>query len=100
MTIGAWIGSGVGIVGLFITIAKLIVNNTQSNTRLACAVENLAKVTDENCRINSREHDAIRSESAKEHGEIWGALDKHTDELAGHETRLQLIERKPKRGKT
>ena len=97
MTIGAWIGAGVGIVGLFITIAKLIVNNTQSNTRLACAVENLAKVTDENCRINSREHDAIRSESAKDHGEIWGTLDKHTDELAAHATRIAIIESKPTR---
>ena len=88
MTIGAWIGAGVGLVGLFITIAKLIVNNTQSNTRLACAVENLAKVTDDNCKLNTREH-----------GEIWDKLDGHGDKLADHETRIKVIESTPPRRK-
>lgn len=97
MTIGAWIGAAVGIVTLFITVAKLIVNNTQSNTRLACAVENLAKATEDNCKTNTREHEAIRSEKEKEHGEIWGTLDKHTDELADHATRIAIIESKPPR---
>lgn len=97
MTIGAWIGASVALATLFITIAKLIVNNTQSNTRLACAVENLAKATEDNCKTNSREHEAIRSENEKDHGEIWGTLDKHTDELAAHATRIAIIESKPTR---
>lgn len=66
MTIGAWIGLGIGIITLCITIITLIVNNTRSNTRLACAVENLAKVTDDNCKANIKEHD-----------DIWGTLDEH-----------------------
>lgn len=97
MTIGAWIGAGVGLVGLFITIAKLIVTNTASNTRLACAVENLARVTDENCKINTREHEAMRSENQREHEDLWGKVDEHGGKLADHETRIQIIERTPKR---
>ena len=88
MTVGAWIGAGVGLVGLFITIAKLIVNNTQSNTRLACAVENLAKVTDDNCKMNMREH-----------GEIWGTLDEHGKELAAHKEEIGILKDRAARGK-
>lgn len=89
MTIGAWIGVGVGVAGLFITIATLIVNNTKANTRLACAVENLAKVTDDNCKVNTREH-----------GEIWETLDEHGKAIAQNKEDIGILKdrstRKPR----
>ena len=89
MEIGAWIGAGVGVAGLFITIAKLIVNNTKANTRLACAVENLAKVTDDNCKVNTREH-----------GEIWETLDEHGKAISKHSEDIGILKDRSTRKKT
>ena len=89
MTIGAWIGVIVGVASFFTTVIMLIVNNTKSNTRLACAVENLAKVTDDNCKVNTREH-----------GEIWETLDEHGKAIAQNKEDIGILKdrstRKPR----
>lgn len=88
MTIGAWVGMVIGIATIFITIVTLIVNNTRSNTRLACAVENLAKVTDDNCKINMREH-----------GEIWDTLDEHGKAISRHSEDIGILKDRSTRKK-
>ena len=89
MTIGAWVGMVIGVATILITIVTLIVNNTKANTRLACAVENLAKVTDDNCKVNTREH-----------GEIWETLDEHGKAIAQNKEDIGILKdrstRKPR----
>lgn len=89
MTTAQLIGIIVPIIGLLITIITLIAKSTAATTRLTCAVENLAKVTDDNCKSNERDHN-----------DLWGKIDDHDEKLSDHATRIGILENKPPRKRT
>lgn len=85
MTIGAWIGAGVSLASLFIALITLIVKLTNTLTKLGDSIDSLSdKVTDINC------------ENKKQHDDLFGIAREHGKQLGDHETRIQLIEQKPK----
>lgn len=88
MTIGQWIGAGVALASLFITLITFLVKLTNTLTKLGGSIDSLSeKVTDINCENN------------KQHDNLFGIAREHGDKLADHETRISIIESKPPRTK-
>lgn len=93
MTIGAWIGVGVSLLTLFITVSTILVKVTSkfttSVTELNVTMKGLGeKITDINC------------ENKKQHDNLFGEIRDHADKIADHETRISVIESKPPRKRT
>lgn len=89
MTIGAWVGMGVALFSLLITLVTLLVKLTSTLTKLSGSIDSLSdKVTDINCE-NKRQHD-----------DLFGATREHGKMIADHETRISVIESKPPRKRT
>ena len=85
MTTAEW-GILLAALGFMVTIVTLIVRLTSTLTRVDVTLQNLNdKITDINCE-NKRQHDEFSS-VAREQGE----------KLADHETRIAVIENKPRR---
>ena len=88
MTIGAWIGSGVALASLLITLITFLVKLTNTLTKLGDSIDSLGeKVTDINC------------ENKHQHDNLFGITREHGVTLADHETRISIIESKPRRTK-
>ena len=92
MTIGAWVGVGVSLMTLFITVSTILVKVTSkfttSVTELNVTMKGLGeKITNINC------------ENKKQHDNLFGIAREHGDKLADHEARISIIESKPPRTK-
>ena len=88
MTTAEW-GVLIGAIGLIVTLITMIVRLTNTLTKLTVTIDGLSeKVTDINC------------ENKKQHDDLFGIAREHGEKLGDHETRIQLIEQKPKRGRT
>ena len=88
MTTAEW-GILIGGLGFLVTIITLIVRLTSTLTRVDVTMKNLnEKITDINC------------ENQKQHDHLFGISDKHEETLNDHETRIQLIEKYPRRKAT
>ena len=89
MTIGAWIGAGVGLATLLITLITVAIKLSASFTKLDTTMQSLGeKISDINC------------ENKKQHDNLFGITREHAEKIADHETRISVIESKPPRKRT
>jgi len=85
MTTAQW-GILIASCGLAVTLIGVIVRLASSITKLDTTMGLFAKMLDK-----------FEQENKCEHTEMRGKLEEHGGLIAGHETRLRLIEDKPKR---
>ena len=85
MSTAEW-GIAISALGLFVVLVTQLVKLTNTLTKLTVTMDGInEKITDINC------------ENKKEHDELWEESREHGKAINDHETRIRLIEEKPKR---
>lgn len=95
--LGRLIEALVVIVGLFFTIVKPLMKNTEAMTNLNATMNQLSERISEN-KQDLKEHEQdfeeykekVRTSQKRQ----WDAIDSHGEKLIDHEHRLQLVEKK------
>lgn len=77
----------VTLVGLGAAVVKPLINLNSTITRLTEVV-----------RAMEKDFSELADKNGESHDRMWDRLEEHDDMLAGHETRLTLVESKAKAG--
>ena len=86
MTIGAWVGMGLGLLTFMVTIVTIAVKLSASFTELNTTMKSLSEA-----------FKTFNCGNKEEHNDMWGKIDDHDEKLSDHATRIAIIESKPPR---
>lgn len=95
--LGRLIEALVVIVGLFFTIIKPLMKNTEAMTNLNATMNLLSERIGENkqdLKEHEQEFEEYKEKVKTSQKRQWDVIDNHGEKLIDHEHRLQLVEKK------
>lgn len=95
--LGRLIEALVVIVGLFFTIVKPLMKNTEAMTNLNATMNQLSERISENkqdLKEHEQEFEEYKEKVRTSQKRQWDVIDNHGEKLIDHEHRLQLVEKK------